>query len=106
MSHKGAPSGSCNSRGATYLTSVLSAQEHLWATARQLVEVLRHILQQTKICPLRLGMQAHKDALSSAGTPTSKTGTLKAASSLCRVGAAREEEQLRMNLSGGGLSLG
>ena len=38
--------------------------------------------------------------------PTSRTGTLKVASSLCRVGAARDEEQLRMNLRGGGLCLG
>ena len=38
--------------------------------------------------------------------PTSSTGTLKATSSLCSVGAAKLLLQLRMKRRGGGLSLG
>ncbi len=40
------------------------------------------------------------------GRCTSKTGTLNAASSLCRVAAARLLLQLLMNLRGGGLEEG
>ena len=58
-------------------------------------------------CPARRRSQPH-DMPSQRrwNQPTSSTGTLKAASSLCSVGAARLLLQLRMKRRGGGLSLG
>ena len=49
--------------------------------------------------------EAHH-TLQHAATPTSSTGALNEASTLCRVAGASEEEQERMARSGGGVAAG
>ena len=82
------------------------------ASVLQTYATVRRALAHLMVCPKKPSLPragastGAGDVLCPAWRHTSRTGTLKAASSLCRVGAAREDEQLRMKRRGGGLSLG